>query len=65
MAPKPAPKNPIPKPAAKGPSGGKPQPKGVRQQPQHKPWSTSAKSGGPFAAGFGIGCLGAGFGAIA
>jgi hypothetical protein len=47
MAPKPAPKNPIPRPPAKGPQpASKPQPKGVRQQPQHKPWSTSAKSGG-------------------
>lgn len=48
MAPKRAPKSPIPRPARPGQAAppGKPQPKGVQPQPQHKPWSTSVKSGG-------------------
>ena len=48
MAPKKPPKNPIPRPQPKGPQPGeKPQPKdSLRAQPQHKPWSTSVKSGG-------------------
>jgi hypothetical protein len=51
MAPKRAPKSPIPAPKKPGrtPEPGKPatpQQKSVQPLPQHKPWSTSVKSGG-------------------
>ena len=50
MAPKRAPKSPIPQKRMPGrkPASGKPdadQPKPVQPQVQHKPWSTSVKGG--------------------